>query len=363
MRKEKKIKQTICEEGVWKGELEMINIKSQSFWADVIISSVTVKGTTYFVIRINDITERKRKTEELLISEEKYKSLLENMSEGVAKTDENWKIEYVNDRYCEIMGYSKEELIGEDPVSLFFDNAEDENFKLFMSARDERKKGKRTSYEIKIKTKKRKELQIKVSGAPIYDENKKIKGAIGIITDVTESHISKQKLLESEKRFKLLSEATLEGIVFSKQEKIIDTNDQFVEMHGYTSREEVLGKEFKDFVVNDDLEEVRKYIKSGRKDSYLVRNRKKDGTIIMVESRGRQFPYGDQTIRVSMVNDVTKSKEAEKNKVRAELAEEINEQLKTEIEERKNTENLLLESEKKNKNAYKQFVRYDNSNG
>ena len=347
--KRKKIKKTICEDGVWKGELEMKNIKSQSFWADVIISTITVKGITYFVIRINDISERKRKTEALLISEEKYKSLLENMSEGVAKTDENWEIEYVNDRYCEIVGYNKEELIGKDPASLFFDNTEDENLKLFLNARNERKTGKISSYEIKIKTKDKKELQIKVSGAPVYDENKKMKGAIGIITDVTESNISKQKLLESEKRFKLLSEATLEGIVFSKQEKIIDTNDQFIEMHGYISREEVLGKEIKDFVIDDDLDVVRKYIKSGRKDSYLVRNRKKDGTIIMVESRGRQFPYGDEMIRVSMVNDVTKSKEAEKNKVRAELAEEINEQLIREIEERKNTENLLLESEKRTK--------------
>lgn len=61
-----------------------------------------------------DITERKLVEEALSESEERFRSIVENSHEGIFIIDEDYKFTYVNDRCCEIIGYSGEELIGKD---------------------------------------------------------------------------------------------------------------------------------------------------------------------------------------------------------------------------------------------------------
>jgi PAS domain S-box-containing protein len=59
-----------------------------------------------------DITERKRAEETLRESEEKYRSILENIQDGYFEVDLAGNCTFANDARCQNLGYTKEELIG-----------------------------------------------------------------------------------------------------------------------------------------------------------------------------------------------------------------------------------------------------------
>ncbi len=63
---------------------------------------------------IQDITERKQAEEALRSSEEKYRTILENIEDGYYEVDIAGNLTFFNDSFCRIYGYPREELMGMD---------------------------------------------------------------------------------------------------------------------------------------------------------------------------------------------------------------------------------------------------------
>jgi PAS domain S-box-containing protein len=61
---------------------------------------------------IEEVAERKRKEQELRMSEEKYRSILENMEEGYFEVNLRGNLTFLNQSTCRILGYPREELLG-----------------------------------------------------------------------------------------------------------------------------------------------------------------------------------------------------------------------------------------------------------
>ena len=61
---------------------------------------------------IKDISDRKRMEEELRKSEERYRTILENIEEGYYEIDLAGNFTFINDAGCRNFGYTREELIG-----------------------------------------------------------------------------------------------------------------------------------------------------------------------------------------------------------------------------------------------------------
>jgi len=79
---------------------------------DVYINVAVIPKTKESVISIMDITERKRVEEALRESEERFRSLFDNLSVGVAMIERDGRVSAVNKTVCHFLDYSQEELIG-----------------------------------------------------------------------------------------------------------------------------------------------------------------------------------------------------------------------------------------------------------
>ncbi|MGO8931338.1 MAG: PAS domain S-box protein [Limisphaerales bacterium] len=114
---------------------------------------------------------------------------------------------------------------------------------------------------------------------------------------------------ESRARLAVFAEATFEGIVESEAGRILDCNEQFARLSGY-SVAELRGMEIPTLMVPEDRDRVMANIREGRDSSIEHALVRKDGTRIVVETHGRPVSPGSAR-RHTAIRDVTERKRAE----------------------------------------------------
>ena len=134
--------------------------------------------------------------------------------------------------------------------------------------------------------------------------------ALITLVDQTPRVDAEARLMESEERFRRLSDAAWEGIALSDQGVMIDTNAQLAAILGYEQRE-LIGRPVLDLVPPGSIDVVRGHIRTDSPEPYEHDAIRKDGSIIRVEARGRTVPYGGRTIRMTAIRDITERRDAE----------------------------------------------------
>jgi len=114
----------------------------------------------------------------------------------------------------------------------------------------------------------------------------------------------------SEERFRLLSEATFEGIALHADQRILDANQNYARMFGYAS-EELIGMDVLDLTAPESRELMRKHIRESYEKPYELLGFRKDGSTFPIEVAGKNVPYYGRIVRVSTVSDLTERKRAE----------------------------------------------------
>lgn len=159
-------------------------------------------GSVEFQALSREISDRIKYEKAIMRSEEKFRSIIENLELGLLEVDRNGIILKAYPQFCKLVGYSLEELVGKDPLDLLVD---DENKKVVLKESGKRRKGNSSVYEIKLIRKDKSPVWVMISGAPYYNERNEIAGTVGIHLDIT-----KRKLMEEElKQAKLLAENSL----------------------------------------------------------------------------------------------------------------------------------------------------------
>ncbi len=162
--------------------------------------------------------------------------------------------------------------------------------------------------EFKIVNASGKEVWIEHQCRPIYDSNQHYLGKRGINRNITKEKQVYQELLESNERFKNLSELTFEGILFHQNGIIKDVNHALEKLSGY-KREEAIGHGLTEFIQNDNFKSV--ILKNMRKKHalpYEGKLIKKDGSLLAVEIEGKDYWMGGEVIRTVAIRDISEKK-------------------------------------------------------
>lgn len=154
----------------------------------------------YCFLVIQDISDLKQTRARLQISENRFRDLIQNSSLGLLEVDNNEFIQFANQSFCTLTGYSPDELVGKHAPTLLLPRKGSSTNTVIEEVQERRKSGISDAYELLIIGKNEKLIWVLISGAPIYDDHGKVIGSIGIHHDIT---FQKQ---ETEVRLRLMEE-------------------------------------------------------------------------------------------------------------------------------------------------------------
>lgn len=135
---------------------------------------------------------------------------------------------------------------------------------------------------------------------------------ITIEVDSAEQKELLEQLKTSHERFQQLTEATFEGIAIHRGQTILEANQQFADIFGYTI-DELKGMDCLKLAAPMNLEQVKQYANKKEPDlsnSDLIElvGVRKDGSPISLEVRRRQITWEGQPANVAAVRDMTEQK-------------------------------------------------------
>ncbi len=154
---------------------------------------------------IRDISDRTRIERALRESEERHRMLVETMNDGLGVQDENGLWTYVNNRFAEMLGYRRDEMIGR-PLTDFLNQTDLDTYRRQMTGR---MRGETGFYEMSWLRKDRQAIFTLVSSKPVFDEQGGFKGSFAVLTGITERKRAEEALRESEGQLRHLSRQLL----------------------------------------------------------------------------------------------------------------------------------------------------------
>ena len=272
-------------------------------------TTFTYRGKPHSLAVVRDITQRIEAEQQLREREEQYRSIFEATYDGIDIFDSDGFFVEVNPSFCNMFGYTREELVGMHASVLVAPQ--------YLPVLDEVLKtlGSSTGYQTVVGEGLRKD------GSTIYTESHGTpfiyKGKLhllGVSRDITERLKAEQQLREREEQYRSIYEATSDGLIISDWDgTIVEVNPAVCRMFGY-SREEFLGLPPTATVHPASLslvaESMRAIQEGGQAQAQLV-NLRKDGTPFPTEVHGTTFTYLGKPHSLGVVRDITERVESE----------------------------------------------------
>ena len=290
---------------------------------------IEIEGTIF------DVTEKIMLEKKLKESEEKYRSLVNNISDAIFELKPDGTITYVSPQVKDLFGYTPEEMINKNALDYIVEGEKD---KLINGMRESLETSKLVSVEYTIRHKKGKRKVVLGKGGIVEIHGQK--KFIGIIRDITKQKEAEQKLKESRENYRLITENVNDLIsVINNKLRYEYINEKIhKKVLGYT-KEDLIGKSALHYIHPEDKTSSYKALIEGRekgRGAAELRFKNKEGEYIWLEVKGQGFTNEKGEFKGYLVSrDVTERKKAEQ-KIREseEKLKRLNKRLELKVEER-----------------------------
>jgi PAS domain S-box-containing protein len=253
-----------------------------------------------FAVRAAAELERQR-------TETKFHDLFEFSPDAIIMVNQEGLIALANRQAESLFGYSRAEFLGL-PVETLMPEAgergERELRQQFLAAATPRMMGAGSS-ELHALKKDGTIFPIDISLSPIQSEDGLLVAAA--VRDITERKRAEEALRESEVRYRLLTEATFDGIAIHDQGIMIEVNSGLEKMFGYGPGE-LIGKHVLELVADESREMVIANMRQGVSGPYESVGRHKDGSTFYGEVVIKPHQYQGREVRLVAGRDITERK-------------------------------------------------------
>jgi len=214
---------------------------------------------------MRDITERKHAEELLQNSEERYRTLVDNLGEGVGFVDATDRFEFANIAAEEIFGVEPGGLVGMN-LNQFVSA---EQFKLVQKETALRVNGVRSVYELDIMRPNNEQRTIVITAVPQFDKRGGFEGTYGVFRDITKRKQAEKALSHEQYLLHTLLNNIPDHIYFKDCEsRFLRINNAHAKLFGLTDPEQAVGKTDFDFFTKEHAlqayEDEQKIIRTGQ---------------------------------------------------------------------------------------------------
>jgi PAS domain S-box-containing protein len=262
------------------------------------------------------MSEKRRHVQQnLRESEERYRELVENANSIILRMDKEGRVTFINEYAQGFFGFLPQEILGRSVIGTIVPATDSGGIDLVTMIKDI---GVHPEYyatndnENMLRDGTR--VWISWTNKPIFNQANEVTEILCVGNDITERKHGEQFLRESEERNRLLADLTLEGILIHQNGVAEDLNASLAKMFD-CSRDELLGRNFFEFIHEDDHEIVRHNIKKDDASPYTIRMLRKNGEQFFAEIESRNFHMQGQIRRVSAVRDITEKMEAQARRI------------------------------------------------
>lgn len=259
-------------------------------------------------------------SENLKRGERRYRTIFEYSPEAIGILDVKGNILDMNERVYDWLGYRPKEIIGKNIIDVPYLTKESKN--RVKEKFNQRISGKKIPpYDLDFITKSGERVVGRVLATAVVDKNKKTIGNIVMISNVTEQKQMEEKLRASEERLKNIINSSPDAITITDLNvNIIDCNQATLNLHGFSTKKELIGKNAFDFIAPKDFKKARKNIKKTLKQGFV-----KNVEYTLFARDGREFPVelsasvirdssGKPAFFMAIIKDISERKRIDKAK-------------------------------------------------
>lgn len=264
-----------------------------------------------FICFCRDITERKHAENELINREKRYRTIVENINDALVIHDFHGIITLVNDKACQMLNYTTDELIGKSVVGLHSYAHRD----LIQNVIENAAWPESEIHEIEALSKDSKIIPVEVSSRILSREGT---GEIqSLVRDISERKKAEELLVQKERQYRFIYNSLRDAlIIVNANREITDCNTAFTELFGYTLSE-IKGKTT-DIIYSseDEYEQLGRMMQGQEENSDLLYEtlyRKKNGEVFNGEKKIQYLKdnNGNPMGFVGLIRDITERKWAE----------------------------------------------------
>jgi PAS domain S-box-containing protein len=165
---------------------------TRSHYVPDVDSEGRVHGVLAFVEDVGELVRAERRASE---SERRYRALLETANEGILAVGADFRITFANRRVAAMLGVKPDELVGLHVSDL----GDADGIAIQAKRAEQRRAGVAERFETTLRRKDGSPLTVLVSTSPLFDEAGEFRGAIGMISDLTERRELTEQLRQSQK--------------------------------------------------------------------------------------------------------------------------------------------------------------------
>lgn len=277
---------------------------------------------------------QKEKTQDnLKLSQQYFASLFDKAPEGIAIVNPEGIIDQVNDEFCKLFNYKRQEALGKNIDELILTPEYRKEAKELTHAAA---RGDRVSTEGVRYTKESVPTYVSIMGVPIEFRGEH-KGIYVIYRDISERKLAEKNLQESQTKFKTLFDSSNDAIFLMKDDIFIDCNAAATKIFK-ASEEELVGESPMKFspLYQPSGEESEKVIKEkvqkalqGDPISFDYTHITGEGKSFEAEISLSKVVLKESTFLQAILRDITERKKAEKELYEAKERAEESDRLKT----------------------------------
>ena len=250
-----------------------------------------------------DVTEKKLTEQALELSQEKYRNMVKSIDEVIFEVSSDGIIRYISPAIEKVLGYTKEELTGENVFSYIYPD----DIPLITKALSELPTNPSPGIEYRYYKKGGEVCWVLSSTKPIVEEEK-IVGRIGVLIDINERKLSKEKLRQSEQRYKTFFEGnpSIMMLIDPETGEINDANPAASKYYGW-SRENICSMNIADInrLSQEEIISEMQLAKNEKRNYFNFKHLLANGEIRDVEVYSGPMEFDDTTLLYSIIHDVT----------------------------------------------------------